>query len=551
VYSLGCVLQEMLTGQASLGARPLAGTGRQGEPGTNALPPGLEALVAAMMSRDPATRHSTGDHLLAAIDEARRLVNVHRTPMSWVRRTTAFIAVAVLLVAVALWVTEGWRTRAIRSLAVLPPQDLSGDTTRQYLADGIHDALIGELAGVGALRVISRTSANRYRGSTKSVPEIARELGVDAVVEVTTTRSGDHVTVRVHVIRARPSERDLGADTFERELRGVLGLYKDATRAIARRLSVPIAPDELNLLATSRDIDPVTYDTYLRGMAALHGGATVEDFTRGLALLNDAIARDSTEPLPWAGVALAYDQIGHLSGQLPDAFARARAAAERAQRLGGVLAETDAALAQTRLYDDWNPRAADSLFVRAIRRNPSIPDARSHYGWSLLLSGNTDSAMASLQRAEEVDPLTGQWAAFTASAASWSGRPDVAHAAIRRALAVDPELPIAQYVYATILALDGDSAGAIAAARRAAAGNRVWKFSLGYVLARAGQNEEARGIAAELSREPDGMTAWGLAEIHAALGEPDQAFEWLEISRARRWNWMPRGRLQSRLRLAA
>jgi tetratricopeptide (TPR) repeat protein len=146
--------------------------------------------------------------------------------------------------------------------------------------------------------------------------------------------------------------------------------------------------------------------------------------------------------------------------------------------------------------------------------------------------------MASLVRAEEVDPLAAVWPAFTASAASWVGRPDVARAAIRRALRVNADLPIAQYIYGTILALDADYDAAIEAERRAAKGNPAWRFGLGYVLARAGQREEARRIAADLARDPDGLAAWGLAEIHAWLGEPDEAFRWLEVAFAARWNWI-------------
>ena len=537
VYSLGCVLREMLTGEAPFGVAPVLSDASAAGSASGRVPPSVAKLVDVMMSRDPVARHLTGKGLLNAIDDA--IARTRERPASrWTgRRVPIFLAASVVIIAGVAWTLSAARRPAIRSIAVLPPQDLSGDTSRRYLADGIHDALIGELASNRALRVVSRTSSAHVRTRGKSVPEIARELGVDAVVEASMMLNADRLTLRVHVIRARPEERDLGSDLFERDLRGALGLYRDAARAVGSRVGAPAASNAPSS-ATVRTVDPIAYDLYLRGMFALHNGSTAEDLARGLALLDRAIARDSTEPLPWAGVALAYDQLGHL-GALPNAYDRARAAAGRAELLGEPLAETDAALAQTLLYDDWNPRAADSLFLRAIERNHSLPDALSHYGWSLLLSGQIDSAMASLQRAEEADPLTGLWPAFTASAASWTGRRNIAHAAISRAVALNDSLPITHYVRGTILALDGDFDGAIAAERKATALSRRWTFGLGYVLALAGQRDEARRIAAELQRAPDGLDAWGLAEIYSALGEPDQAFHWLDVSRRARWNWIP------------
>jgi TolB-like protein len=195
----------------------------------------------------------------------------------------------------------------------LPPQDLSGDTTRRYLVDGLHDALIGELAGTQALRVISRTSTLRLRTPGRSVPELASELGVDALVEVSTSRVGDSVSLRLHLIQARPVERDLGSDAFARDQRRVLTLYRAAAHANMVRLHLPLTRDEAARLAPERNVDPAAYDAYLRGMSILRDAVTAADISRGLGLREVHVLVIPEHP--GAGDAVAPVALGRLGSR--------------------------------------------------------------------------------------------------------------------------------------------------------------------------------------------------------------------------------------------
>jgi serine/threonine-protein kinase len=542
VYSLGCVLYEMLAGEAPFGAVATDGTLSALRASRESVLPSVERVLARALARTPADRFATGAQFADALAQAVTGPGPAAPPATR-RRPAVRLAVPAFVAVIAVAAGLAWKAGVlgaapIRSIAVLPVRDLSGDSAQAYFVEGMHDALIAELAGIGALRVISRTSMQRYRNTTRSIPEIAQELRVDALVEASAERSGDSVRLRIHLIRARPAERDLWAATFDRDLRHVVALHRDIARAIARRISASLSPEEERRLAASREVDPDAYDAYLRGMFILHSAENATDFQRGLAHLQEAIARDSTEPLPWAGLALGYDQIGHLSAELPDAFARAKAAAARAQALGGDLGETEAALAQTLLYYDWDLPAAEEAFRRAIALNSSIPDAHSHYGWLLLALGRTDEALAALRRAEDVDPLTPLWPVFTGSAALWGRRQEEARAGIDRALALNPDFPIGLWVQAEVLAVDGRFADAVTAARRAVTGSPAWRFGLAWALIGAGQRDEALRIAGDLRRDPSALDQWGLAEVYAALGDTDEAMRWLEAAYRSRWSWM-------------
>jgi len=546
VYSLGCVLYEMLAGEPPFaGAVPARSGAHEGEgplPGLRAacpgLAPALEEVIAKALARLPAERYPTGTEFAAALGQLAEtgsaLVRVRRR-----RRAVVAAATAAVALGAGAWAIWGRGPAPIRSLAVLPLQNLSGDSAQDYFVEGMHDALISELAGISALRVISRTSTTQYRNTDKPVPVIAAELNVDALIEASVQRTGDSISLRVSLVRARPVEAGIWSRSYDQDMRRILAVYRDVARSVASQVGIRLSPEETRRLATERTVDPAAYDAYLRGMFLLHGASGAEGFQRGLAVLQQAIALDSTEPLPWAGLALAYDQIGHLSQELPDAFARAKAAAARAGDLGGDLGETESALGETALYLDWDTAAAARHFQRAIELNGSIPDAHSHFGWLLILTGRIDEALAQLKRAEDVDPLTPLWPAFTGSAALWSRRPEEAGTALRRALSLRPDFPIGLYFEAERLGVAGLHDSAVAVSQRAAALLPGWRFYYGAMLAAAGRREEALRVAAELERSPTALDKWGLAQIHAELGDPDRALGWLEQAYAARWNWMP------------
>jgi TolB-like protein len=437
----------------------------------------------------------------------------------------------VVLVAAAGW----WAVRVIaragapriRSLAVLPLQNLSGDTAQNYFVLGMYDQLIGELEQVTALRVISRTSAQAAYDAHKSVPEIARALNVDAVVEGSVLQTGDSVQLRVQLVRARPAEQKVWGQSYVRNTRDVLGLNSDVARTVASQVKASLTSGEAARLGHARRVNPRTYEAYLRGMYVLDKALPAE-YPRAIAYLRAAVDSDPSDPSAYAGLALGYITTAHGPTPDLDALPLARQAAERALQLDSTLAETMAALGFLKGYCDWDWDASDSLFRRALALNPSLMEAHYWYAWQLALFGHMDSAIAEHKRAEEEDPLNPQTSSWLGDFYVWVGRYDDAMAEARRAISVAPRDPIGHLVEAEVYLARGRNDDAVAAARTAVEADSEWLFVLGYALAFAGRQGEARKIASELERLP--VTPWHaycLAAVYASLGDKDKAFRWL------------------------
>ena len=272
----------------------------------------------------------------------------------------------------------------IESLAVLPLENLMGDPQQEYFADGMTEELTTELSKIGALKVISRTSAMQYKGAKKPLPQIARELGVQGVVEGSVMREGNTVRITVQLIDA-PTDKHLWAESYQREMHGVLTLTAEVARAIAGEIKVRVTPEEQVRLARARPVNPEAYEAYLKGKFYLNK-MTPEGFEKGLAYMQQAIDKDPASPLPYAGLALSYSIIGHERDV--HAFERARAAARKAEELGGEpLAEMYAALGMIELLSDWDYAAAEKDLRRAMELDPSIGQAHRNYSWYLFLIG--------------------------------------------------------------------------------------------------------------------------------------------------------------------
>jgi len=331
------------------------------------------------------------------------------------RRTLwlAFLACAFLVVFLVGFNAGGLRQRlwgspdpsAIRSLAVLPLENLSHDPEQEYFADGMTEALTTELAQISALKVISHTSVVQFKGTKKSLPQIAQELGVDAVVEGAVQRSGDKVGITVQLIHA-PSDRHLWAKSYERGLRDVLALQREVAQAITDEIKAKPTPPEKVRLASARPINSEAYENYLRGRFLLSTQDDVEA-RKGMAYFQRAIQKDPNYALAYAGLAESYITLsqpwnGDLTPQ--EALPQAEAAARKALEIDDSLGEAQLALARVSLYH-WDWPAAEKEYRRALELNPNDAMAHGWYGEYLEAMARNEEAIAELRQAIALDPL--------------------------------------------------------------------------------------------------------------------------------------------------
>jgi TolB-like protein/DNA-binding SARP family transcriptional activator/tetratricopeptide (TPR) repeat protein len=426
----------------------------------------------------------------------------------------------------------------IESLAVLPLENLSADPEQEYFAAGMHDALIGELAQIDALRVISRTSAMCFQGSRKSMPEIARDLNVDAILEGSVLRAGGRVRIQLQLVQARPEERHLWTRSYDREIDDVLALHREVTRAVATEISVQLMPKKEARLARERRVNPVAYEAYLRGNFHINK-FTPESFRLGLAYLRQAADEEPSDPLPHAALALGYSQFGHESGNPGELFPLAKAAAVRALELDDTLAEAHEALAETKLYWEWDWHGAESAFERALEINQNLALVHAHRGWYFHLRRRWEEGVTAMQRAHELDPLVPLFPAWVGWQLRLMGRHDEAVEHARASLELQKDFSVGLYVLGFAYSAKGMYDEAIACHRDAGEASASWAWGLGHTYALAGRVDEAREVIAELKKMPTPMTPFGLAEIHTALRDPDEAFHWLEVAFASRFSWVP------------
>ncbi|MGH2524936.1 MAG: tetratricopeptide repeat protein, partial [Anaerolineales bacterium] len=292
----------------------------------------------------------------------------------------------------------------IDSIAVLPLDNLSRDPEQEYFADGMTEALTAELSKISALKVISRTSAMRYRNTDKPMPQIARELNVDALIEGSVVREGDQVRITVQLIHG-PTDKHLWAESYQRELRGVLALQSDVARAIAREVRVAVTPAEATRLAAARPVNPEAYQTYLKGRFYWNKRDD-EGLKKSAKYFEQAIEIDPSYALAYAGLADAYG-ISTGIGLLPtkEALPKARAAALKALGIDPSLAEAHTSMGMVAHFE-WDWLTAEEEYQRAIELNPNYATAHHFYSVYLSKMGRHEEAIAQATRAHELDPLS-------------------------------------------------------------------------------------------------------------------------------------------------
>jgi len=326
----------------------------------------------------------------------------------------------------------------IRSLAVLPLENLSRDPAQDFFADGMTDELISKLSSLSALRVISRTSAMRYKGVTKPLPEIARELKVDAVVEGSVLRSNNRVRINARLIRA-PDETQMWSESYERDLRDILALQSDVASAIAREVRIQVAPEESSRLASKPEVDPDAYQAYLKGRVAF-SRFTPESLSQSVEYYNQAIAKDADFALAYAGLADSYIQLAGRLLPPTEVMPKAKGAIEHALRLDGSLGEAHSSLAQVELFYDFEWEPARAEFRKAAELNPRSALTHQMTGLFLAAQGKADESLAESSRALEFDPVSTSAACMRARLLYYARRYDESIDLYRKTLTTDPTI---------------------------------------------------------------------------------------------------------------
>ncbi len=325
----------------------------------------------------------------------------------------------------------------IRSLAVLPLENLSGDSAQEYFVDGMTEELITDLGKIAGLRVISRTSSMHYKGTRKTLPEIARELNVDAVIEGAVLRSGDHVRITTQLVEAA-SDRHLWAESYERELRDVLTLQGEVARDVAKQVNIKLSQEEQTRFASTHPVDPKALEAYLKGRYELYK-MTLEGTKKSIDYFAQALDKDPTYARAWAGLseALSFPLVpqGTWDSQPQEVSAKAKAAALKALELDGALSEGHLSLGLV-LEREWLWSGAEKEYQRAIALDPNNARAHGVYGLYLMARGRLEEAIAETRRAQELDPLSPLMHRYSARALSAAGRYDEALAQYREVAAL-------------------------------------------------------------------------------------------------------------------
>jgi TolB-like protein/DNA-binding winged helix-turn-helix (wHTH) protein/Tfp pilus assembly protein PilF len=326
---------------------------------------------------------------------------------------SAVVAAVTLLVIISMTsVREPWLGHRspprIRSLAVLPLVNLSSDAGQDYFTDGMTEELTTDLGKISALRVISRTSAMQYKGTKKSLPEVARELNVDAIVEGTVARSGSHVRITANLVQASP-EKHLWAESYESEVGDALTVQGQLAQAVAREIQVTLTQKEQHLLAASRPVNPEAQDLYFRGRYVEFEFGTVESSEKAINYFQQAIQKDPNYATAYAGLAAAYENWVPGMNRPRDRLPKAKELALKALQLDDTLADAHSVLGQIELYYDWDWSAAEEEFKQTMKFNPNLVRAHHWHSRGLVNRGRTEEAIAEAKLSLALSPSPSEW----------------------------------------------------------------------------------------------------------------------------------------------
>ncbi len=553
IFSLGAVLHEMLSGQRAFrgasAADTLSAILNEETPDLTAMnpaiPPSLARVVLHCLEKSPQARFHSASDVAFALEEtsdtsAAAPPAIAATARARTRRLVAMgaLVLAVLAILAILAINAGKIRRLlpggaagrIQSIAVLPLENFSGDAEQEYFADGMTEELITQLAQIRSLRVISRTSAMAYKGTKKKIPEIGRELNVDAVLEGSVQRSGPRIRVTAQLIRAS-TDQHLWAQSYERDLRDVLGLQSEIAAAVAHEVQAALTPEEKIRLTQARPIDPEAHELYLKGRFHWNKG-TEGDLVAAIRDFEGALAKDPGYAPAWAGIADSYVSLSDVYRPPYETMPKAKAAATKALQLDETLADAHVSLANIQFNYDRDWAAAQREARRALELNPNSAGAHDILGLYFSVLGRAAESAAEATRALQLDHLS---VTFT-SDAGWGRLAardyDQAIEFFRKAVEIEPGYGFAHESMAIAYVQKRMCPEAIAVAEKGtkADDSPFVLATSGGVYAACGKSDRAREVLDKLAGpyRDRYVCPYEIAIIHIGLGEKDEAFRSFE-----------------------
>ena len=541
VYALGCMVFEMLTGVAPFGgaAAPMVIAAHRGAPPPSAasirpdLSPAVDDVLRRALAKRPEDRFATArelaEALIAAVTPGSSLKAPGiKTRSRAVRRRG--MAVAALAAAVVL---TGLAARRLRrpaldmpSIVVLPIENTSNDSADAYFVDGLTEELTGELAQLGRIRVVPRTTAYAYRRRYVDIRRIGRELGVSRVFEATSFRDGDVVVIHANLIDSKTGDH-VWTNRYERNWSGMLKLQTELAGTIVEQLKVKLLPTDLVRMAARHTANPDAYARYFLGRHFFNI-RTADALDSAAIEFQRALDIDSTYALAYTGLSDTYSILAWTGSAAPDAtFELAERAARRAVLLDSNLAESHVSLGIIQAFHHWSWGPAERSIARAIALNSTLASAWYWQTWPLIASGRPGEAMKALQRSRELDPLP-ITSTRIGTLLVWDGRYREADSVFRKILEDYPDFPVARVQLARVLSTQGRHAEAITALPPDSVQLGSYEAGIpGFVYARAGMLDAA--LAASRALEARKVVPFeGVAAIYAALGDKQRAFASLE-----------------------